>query len=107
MFQPTNKETLILLEANLMLQQWPLLALLVPPEVVRKALVVLGGQRGQQYAKWSGSQRWSHDCRIQVQASDVGQLESCPSLCRFLKSLYISIYIQIYKSIVFIHIHQL
>ena len=74
MFQPTNKKTLILLEANLMLQQWPLLALLVPPEVVRKALVVLGGQRGQQYAKWSGSQRWSHDCRNQVQASDVGQL---------------------------------
>lgn len=75
-----------------MLQQWPLLALLVPPKVVRKALVVLGGQRGQQYARWSGSQRWSHDCRNQVQASDVGQLESCPSLCRFLKLISIYIY---------------
>jgi len=38
-------ELSVLLEANLMLQQWPLLALLVPPKVVRKALVVLGGQQ--------------------------------------------------------------
>ena len=73
-FQPTNKNSkqipLAVFPSNLMLQQWPpLVAPLVPPKVVRKALVVLGDQRGPQYAKWSGSQMWSHDCRNQVQAS--------------------------------------